>query len=88
MNYLYRQVEDAPFSQNTPERRAFAKHLKLVALALHDIEWVDSCDYGIGDENAAINLCLPDGAIVKQCLEDAKAAAQCLITAIERQVTK
>ena len=59
MNYLYAKVlHCADFPLDTPEREAFAKHLKLVAQALHDIEWVDSGDYGPGDENAAIRACL------------------------------
>lgn len=59
MNYLYSKVlHNAEFPCDTPEREAFAKHLKLVAQALHDIEWVDSGDYGPGDENAAIAACL------------------------------
>jgi hypothetical protein len=41
--------------ESDPRRAAFAKLLKLVSTALHDIEWVDSCDYGPGDENAAID---------------------------------
>lgn len=59
MNYLYRQLEDeAPFDICSAERMAFAAHLRLVAKALHDIEWVDSGDYGPGDENDAIRACL------------------------------
>lgn len=58
MNYLYSSVRDAEFRRDTPQRRAFAAHLELVAKALHDIEWVDSCDYGPGDENAAIMACI------------------------------
>ncbi len=58
MDYLYSKIEWAEFPTDTPERAAFAEHLKLVAKALHDIEWVDSCDYGPGDENAAILACL------------------------------
>jgi hypothetical protein len=59
MNYLYSKLlHCADFLVNTPEREAFANHLKLVAQALHDIEWVDSGDYGPGDENAAIRACL------------------------------
>ena len=58
MDYLYRKVMDAEFDEDTPERKAFAAHLKLVAKALHDIEWVDSCDYGPGDENESIRACL------------------------------
>ena len=58
MNYLYAKLAYAEFDENTPERIAFAKHLKLVAEALHDIEWVDSGDYGPGRENEAILKCL------------------------------
>jgi hypothetical protein len=59
MGYLYRCLEwQAEFAQDTPERIAFARHLELVAKALHDIEWVDSGDYGPGDENEAIRACL------------------------------
>ena len=58
MGYLYSKLEYAEFDEDTPHRKAFAAHLKLVAKALHDIEWVDSCDYGPGDENAAIEACL------------------------------
>ena len=32
-------------------RMAFQLLLKLVGEAMHDIEWVDSCDYGPGDED-------------------------------------
>ena len=61
MNYLYSKVlHNADFPLDTPEREAFAAHLKLVAQALHDIEWVDSGDYGPGDENAAIRACLSE----------------------------
>lgn len=58
MYYLYRKVEDAEFEQDTPERKRFAEHLQKVAKALHDIEWVDSCDYGLGDEDEAIRACV------------------------------
>jgi hypothetical protein len=64
MNYLYSKLEyDAEFSTDTPERLAFAKHIEKVAKALHDIEWVDSSDYGPGDENEAIRDCLSDATI-------------------------
>jgi len=39
-------------------RMAFARHLKKVSEACHDIEWVDSGDSGTGDENKAIKKCL------------------------------
>lgn len=37
-----------------PERVKFQGLLKLVAKAMHDIEWVDSCDMSNGDELEAI----------------------------------
>ncbi len=64
MDYFYSRVEDVAGSirLTTPLRRAFRSHLCLVAQALHDIEWVDSSDYGPGDEDAAIDKCLAKGA--------------------------
>jgi len=41
-----------------PRRAAFQELLTLVGEAMHDIEWVDSSDYGPGDEHAAIDKCL------------------------------
>jgi len=67
-NYAYRTVEDAAYDireradQNCPDslglRIALADHLLLVAAAMKAIEWVDSCDWGAGDENAAIRAVL------------------------------
>ena len=48
-DYLYHKVEevaDQLDGDRSPLRRAFAEHLHKVAKALHDIEWVDSGDYG------------------------------------------
>lgn len=74
MNYLCHRLEsDATFRQDTPERRAFAKHLKLVTKALHDIEWVDSGDYGEGDESKAIRACLGDRAALAAEIERLRA---------------
>ena len=36
------------------ERRWFINLLRAVSIAAHDIEWVDSCDYGPGQEVEAI----------------------------------
>lgn len=36
------------------ERKWFVRLLRLVSAAAHDIEWVDSSDYGPGDEVEAI----------------------------------
>lgn len=85
MNYLYSKLEyEAFFRTDTPERKAFAKHLKLVAKALHDIEWVDSGDYGPGDENDAIRACLGDSLVLEAAIEQAHEAATMLRAEIDR----
>jgi hypothetical protein len=85
MNYLHSTLEcNATFHQNTPERRAFAAHLAKVAKALHDIEWVDSGDYGPGDENAAIRACVGDAAVLNAAIEQAHEAAKVLRAELER----
>lgn len=38
-----------------PRRAAFAKLMNLVGEAMHDIEWVDSCDTSEGSENESID---------------------------------
>jgi hypothetical protein len=80
LNYLYQRVEeaadkksfvhDAGFKQNTPLRKAFAKHLLKVAKALHDIEWVDSDDMSVGDENQAIADCMDRKEIEKEVIKE------------------
>ena len=61
-------------TNHDPLRIAFLEHIRKVAKAMHDIEWVDSSDYGPGDEHEAIKACLsPDGIIdetVKTTLRD------------------
>lgn len=85
MNYLYSRLDyDATFHTNTPERRAFKEHLVKVAKALHDIEWVDSGDFGPGDENAAIRACLSSEQLLEFVIERAEEAMQNLRAEIER----
>lgn len=85
MNYLYSKLEyDANFRLDTPERRAFKKHLGLVARALHDIEWVESGDYGPGDDTEAIRACLGSGAVLEAVIEAAHEARKALTAEIER----
>ena len=63
MDYFFGRVRDVADSMDTtsPLRRAFVAHLRLVSKALHDIEWVDSGDYAIGDDDEAIRACLAPG---------------------------
>jgi hypothetical protein len=58
--------------------------LELVIKALHDIEWVDSGDYGPGDENKAIRACLGDAVMLAAVLEAAKEAVATLQAEIDR----
>lgn len=63
MNYLYSRVEDVAdelIDSGDVRRVAFGMHLKLVSKALRSIEWVDSADYGPGDEYADIEEVLND----------------------------
>lgn len=55
-NYVFTRIEDIEirYADTDPRRASFQKVLKLVAKAMHDIEWVDSGDYGKGDEHEAI----------------------------------
>lgn len=71
MNYLYSKVDDAEFRLDSPLRRAFKEHLKLVSVALRAIEWNDSGD-GDSSEDDAIKACLPDDMRLKQAASEAK----------------
>jgi hypothetical protein len=85
MNYLYSQVEGVHFETNTSIRRAFMKHLELVAKALHDIEWVDSGDCSFGDEDEAILAVISRDVAVDQSVIDVKNAIKDLNDALERR---
>ena len=84
MEYLCYKVEEATFRLDTNERKAFAKHLKLVANALHDIEWVDSCDNSPGSESAAIRACISSASILDAAVEHAILARSLLSQEIDR----
>lgn len=71
-DYAFSRVESFAHelrATDNPLRRAFRSHLLLVAKAMHDIEWVDSCDYGDGDENEAIRAALGSNADAAQMAE-------------------
>lgn len=57
-DYLYHKIEDAGHQllrdANNPVERVFAKHLLLVAKAMHDVEWVHSGDYSQDQATEAI----------------------------------
>jgi len=60
ISHKFDEVADRldPAIRYSPEvaaaRRKLGELVRLVAIAMHDIEWVDSCDWGPGDELPAI----------------------------------
>lgn len=74
-DYVYGRIDEIELrhADKDPRRAAFQKLLKLVAKAMHDIEWVDSCDYGPGGDHEAIDACLAFGGAYPAMV--AKAAA-------------
>ena len=83
MNYLYGKVLDAEFAKDTPARKAFGKHLKLVAKALRAIEWNDSGD-GDDNEDEAIRACLSRADVLDAAIQEAHEAAKALRLELER----
>ena len=89
-NYSYQRLDDIVYKMAgslCPHRRALAKRLELVKEALHDIEWVDSNDYGPRDELPAIEAALGDNAdeqVLAVLIEDAEKAAAALDKALEK----
>lgn len=65
MEYLTFKVDDVAaelqLDYQSPERRAFGNMLEKVAKALYAIEWVDSGDWGTGDDTRAIMEALEMG---------------------------
>ena len=64
LEYLYFKIHQAIDEIHRDGRfqakhhKLFLKHLSKVADALHDIEWVMDCDYGLGDEDKNIKRVL------------------------------
>jgi len=85
-DYLYIKMEDAAetlSNDKNPLRKAFARKLQLFAKAMHDIEWVDSYDYGPGDDEKAIRQALGKNAD-KLALQEVVLAAE----AIKKDLSK
>jgi hypothetical protein len=84
LDYVYERVLAAAdqIDPSTAERRAFITHLRLVGKALHDIEWVQSGDYGAGDETKPIMACIARADVIRQAVTDAELARERLNQAI------
>jgi len=78
-NYVYstfEEVGDRLCASVQPERRALGRKVKLIATAIHDIEWVDSSDYSPGDEIPAIEKALGKnckGLVLAECISKSEA---------------
>ena len=87
-DYFYERLEEVASRlqcERDPLRKAFGSHLQKCAKALHDIEWVDSCDYGKGDEVKAIKAALgSDGPalVLSESRKQAEAALEQLKAAL------
>ena len=79
-DYAYGRIEELASairarSNDRTDRRVFASLLDVCAKAARAIEWVDSCDYGPGDETAPIRAALafnggnPDAMIKRDAIE-------------------
>ena len=86
LGYVYSLVQDAAENVSrraeTPLHHAFAAHLRKVAKALHDLEWVWSSDYVPGEEVEAIRAVLGDGAEIEAATERAEKALADLKSAL------
>lgn len=76
--YIYRLSKRA----NTPERKAFVKHLHKIAEAMKAIEWVDSGNWSNGDENESIMACITKTEVIQCAVEDAREMIKTLETII------
>jgi hypothetical protein len=86
-DYAYSKVQDMAHSlsrrETNPLRAAFSAHLLKVAEAMHAIEWVDSCDWGKGEDEPKIRECLAQGAELASAIKMAERAEETLRRAIE-----
>ena len=86
-DYAYLKVNDFVGNlrsvHNSPLRKAFADHLELVAKAMHDIEWVDSGDYGKGDEEESIRKCISKDSELKAAISMAESVMKLLENTIK-----
>jgi hypothetical protein len=92
LDYVFLKVEEAADTilgrsrSQTPEHVAFVKHLRLVAAALKDIEWVLSCDLGDGDDLPAIRKVISQADALdaaREAIEKAIKEGQATIRAVD-----
>lgn len=87
LDYVFSRVDNAAdvvlARADNPLHHAFASHLKKVSLALHDLEWVWSGDFGKGQEEAAIRAIVSPTDILLDAVKSAEKARDELIAALK-----
>ena len=89
-DYVYCKIDEASsglLCSKRPERRALGRLMEKVAVAMHDIEWVDSCDKSKGSDVEAIRDALGENAdvlILSEIVTEAVAVRDALTEMIER----
>lgn len=71
-SYLNEVANTVFLKSNTSLHKAFAEHLRKVATALHDLEWVWSGDYEDGDEVGSIEAVLSKQEVLDTTVTEAK----------------
>lgn len=78
LDYAFRHIDEAIDQilnrHPTVVQRAFATHLKLVSLALHDLEWALSGDTSPGNEVPAIMAVIKPQDVVLEAVATLRAA--------------
>ena len=91
LDYVYQRVDDAADAigrrADTPLQHAFAVHLKKVATALHELEWVWSCDTSPGDEIDAIKAVVDKEQVLSVAIARADEARRQLVEVIKMAKT-
>lgn len=89
--YLYYKMEDAAHTlmrkDQVAYRIAFGNLMLRCAQAMHDVEWVDSCDKSPGDDEEAIMKCINFSDVLRVTVSEAenmKKELEKLITAAKK----
>lgn len=84
-SYKLETLAESIRDQHTdPLRRAFADHIRLIAKAMHDIEWADSGDTGPDSWQEATRAVIAPTAELEAATRLAEHAAKQLQAALDR----
>lgn len=88
-DYFYQKLEEVAEKLSTDEepiRRAFGNHLKMCAMAMYNIEWVDSGDMSDGADRKYIEMALGVNSKTMELQEATKEALK-VVDRLEKLVT-